>query len=156
MIDREIEQVVSRAIDELQADKELAFQFLLAFMSLERRLLTAPSFRYKKAYMLSWDSVKRALVEFNMDTTPDCLLELCADAPKKRGRDGEWPTEIVRLDPTLANAVECLRRMRNNLAHGSKGDGVSDRNNSLLQLGLMVLAYIDREGIASRLVQASG
>ncbi|MBH0311303.1 hypothetical protein I7E32_13105 [Alcaligenes faecalis] len=153
MEDRLVEITVRRSIDELQAEFALASKFLVAFMWLERTLLINPDFRQNGIYAISWSAVKQALRESGMNVLPDCLHPLCTDPPKTRGADGKWKRRQQGLVPTLANALECLRRMRNNLAHGSKSEGAFDRNNELLNEGLKVLAYIDSEGIARRLVK---
>lgn len=152
--DAQINRSVDRAIEELRADFLLASQFLVTFMSLERMLLRKPGFRRDGAYVISWDSVVSALASVELAAPPDYLCRLCGCPPKEINADGTWPNRAEALEPTLANALECLRRMRNNLAHGSKGDGENDRNNALLKMGLMVLAYIDSENIARRLVEA--
>ncbi len=149
----QVERTVSRAIAGLHADYELASRFLVSFMQLERELLEKSSFRRSGSFAISWDAVKRELQMTELNGLPEYLHPLCADAPKARGSDGVWQSQRQVLDPTLSNAIECLTRMRNNLAHGSKSEGAFDRNNELLNEGLKVLAYIDNKGIARRLVK---
>lgn len=153
MEDRLVEITVRRSIDELQAEFALASRFLVAFMRLERELLGDRRYRQRGVYAISWGAVKEALRASELNSLPDSLHPLCADPPKTRGRNGEWSHRQSKLQPTLADALECLRRMRNNLAHGSKSEGAFDRNNELLNEGLKVLAYIDSKGIARRLVK---
>lgn len=149
----QVEAAVNRAIDELQASYEHASRFLVSFMRFERELLKMPSFRHTNRYGTNWKTVEDAIGNSEFNELPKEFYELCKDAPKIRGQDGEWPQERRVEETTLAGAVKCLVTMRNNLVHSSKGDGESFRNDQLLCLGLNLLAYIDHKHIAERLRQ---
>ncbi|WP_417458470.1 hypothetical protein [Kordiimonas sp.] len=127
----------------------LRLKFSVAFQRLEYALKEAGYHRPKSdqndAAEVDWPRFKKAANASGATASLPELHQLLMDPPMKQySRDGALPWDAAELGGggSTFEAIEAIKRMRNNLFHGGKGNEAAhaqERSDKLLQLGLAVI-----------------